>query len=187
MEFSQRELRDMAISVIALAFILGRFTLSAFPVTLFIILIAFLSHELAHKFFAQKYGHEAEFKMWPVGLLIGVITAVLPLGIVFAAPGAVMISPIKKFAFRVAHLTKKEYGIIGLAGPATNIVLALLFLAASFYVTSEILVLTTKISFFLALFNLLPFPPLDGEKVFSWNKAAWLTAFAISFVGYYII
>ena len=54
MEFSQRELRDMAISVIALAFILGRFTLSAFPVTLFIILIAFLSHELAHKFFEKK-------------------------------------------------------------------------------------------------------------------------------------
>ncbi|TET00912.1 MAG: site-2 protease family protein, partial [Hadesarchaea archaeon] len=29
------------------------------------------------------------------------------------------------------------------------------------------------INLWLAFFNLLPFPPLDGEKVFLWSPAAW--------------
>jgi Zn-dependent protease len=33
------------------------------------------------------------------------------------------------------------------------------------------------VNVFLALFNLLPVPPLDGSKVFAWSKARWATVF----------
>jgi len=34
------------------------------------------------------------------------------------------------------------------------------------------------INTWLALFNLIPFGPLDGAKIFRWNKGLWLVAIA---------
>jgi Zn-dependent protease len=31
------------------------------------------------------------------------------------------------------------------------------------------------LNFVLALFNLLPFPPLDGSKIFMWSRMAWIS------------
>ncbi|MCD6434530.1 MAG: site-2 protease family protein, partial [Candidatus Diapherotrites archaeon] len=36
------------------------------------------------------------------------------------------------------------------------------------------------INFFLAFFNLLPVPPLDGSKVIVWNKFVWLITIAVA-------
>jgi Zn-dependent protease len=42
-----------------------------------------------------------------------------------------------------------------------------------------------RLNLWLAAFNLLPFPPLDGFKVFSWKPAVWalvaLPSLALSF------
>jgi Zn-dependent protease len=43
-----------------------------------------------------------------------------------------------------------------------------------------ICVLGTRINFFLAAFNLLPIPPLDGSKVMSWSVPIWLITFAVA-------
>lgn len=72
---------------------------------------------------------------------------------------------------------KRGMALTALAGPACNIVLALLFLflygllyvplkgsAAGEYAL-EMIELTAVISLGLAVFNLLPFPPLDGSKI----------------------
>src|SRR3989344_527368 len=84
--------------------------------------IGFLLHELAHKFVAQRYGCVAEFRAFPSMLYLAVGLAVL-LGVIFAAPGAVMIS---------GMITRKENGLVSLAGPLTNYVLAMIFLGLSF-------------------------------------------------------
>ena len=180
---NSRELRDLTISVVVLAF---AFTIAFklnFLMALVIIIFSFAFHELAHKYMAQKYGCFAEFRMWPLGVVLALLSSFT--GIIFAAPGATYISPYthKKFAFSIAHLTKKEYGKISLSGPIVNIVVgtvALILLIAyhlSFF--SDL----SQISFFLAFFNLLPIFPLDGSKVMDWNIKIWLTAFAISLIG----
>lgn len=138
---------------------------SIFVISLFTAGFGFLLHELSHKFVAQHYGCAAEFRAWDQLLYLAVALAVF-IGFIFAAPGAVMIS---------GMITRKENGLISAAGPATNYVLAMLFLGLLYLLPQWSSVFATGfgINIWLGLFNLIPFGPLDGKKVFYWNKAVW--------------
>ncbi len=185
MSFSKRELRDLVISVLVLTFVFSRFDLTILPTIALVVVLVFVLHELGHKFMAQRYGCSAEYKMWPMGLILGIVTAFLG-GIIFAAPGAVMISPYskKKFAFRVVHLGRKEIGHIGLAGPAVNLVIGFVSLILLFLYSHNLFFLISQISFFLALFNLIPFGMLDGRKIMNWNKYIWGASIVLAVLGY---
>jgi Zn-dependent protease len=184
--FSRNEIRDLTISVFALALIFNGFDFSTLLATLFVVIIAFFAHEMSHKFVAMHYGFDAEYKMWPLGLLLGIVTSFF--GFVIAAPGAVMISPYKKgFAFRVASVSRRDYAIISLSGPLMNIVLASSLIAVNFLYPLALLTMTARISFFLAFFNLLPVPPMDGSKIMGWNMKVWGLLMAVSVVGSFLI
>lgn len=126
---------------------------------------AFLLHEIAHKVVARKYGCWAEFRASPSGLRFGVMLAAI-LGIVFMAPGAVMVA---------GHTTRSQFGKIALAGPVTNVVLwflgliAILLGAAENIVGEVILKPWLWGNAALGLFNMLPFGPLDGKKIKTWS------------------
>lgn len=130
----------------------------------------FVLHELSHKFAARRYGFWAEFRMWPLGLVLALATSLI--GFIFAAPGATYISGV--------NITKEENGIISLAGPLTNVVIGIFFLPILLVGQGFFAVLGFYgfyINVFLALFNMLPILPLDGAKVFSWSKARWASVF----------
>src|SRR3989344_5435596 len=93
-------------------------------------------------------------------------------GFIFAAPGAVMIS---------GMITRKENGIISLAGPMMNYVLALLFLGLHFLFPTLAIVFLTGffINAWLGTFNLIPFGNFDGFKIFHWSKAVWGAMLAV--------
>lgn len=185
---NQREITEilgswLAISV-AFAWILqnplpGQTLAQSFLPALLISLVAvgtgFIFHELAHKYMAIHYGARAEFFAWPMGLAIALLLA-FSVGFIFAAPGAVYI-----FA---RHLSKKQNGIISVVGPIVNIILGGLFLLFAFLVLptkNDFLItmgfLASYINFVLAAFNLLPFGPLDGKKVYNWNPIVWAICF----------
>jgi len=139
-------------------------------ISLFTVGPGFVLHELSHKFTAERYGYWAEFRMWPLGLALALVTSLI--GFIFAAPGATYISGL--------NITKDESGKISLAGPATNVGVALLFLPFFLFANGAWGYLGFEgvfVNLFLALFNLLPVMPLDGAKVFAWNKARWATVF----------
>lgn len=144
-----------------------------FPTFFLIALIglgtAFIGHELAHKLVAQKFGYQAEFRLWWLGLVIAALTAFLTMGrILFAAPGAVYI---------FAYTRPREEGVIAVSGPLANLVLAFLFyffLGQGNGFTAIIGQYGFIINLWLAAFNLLPIPPLDGSKVMSWNLGVWI-------------
>ena len=187
--FTGKEIRDLIISfiVIALGFTIlysngdySHITL-IFPIVMIGVGAGFIFHELGHKFVAMHYGYYAEYELWPTGLIIALASSFF--GFIFAAPGAVVIYS--------NGMEEKTNGIISIAGPIVNIILGLIFFLilgslGNFAYTETgaivylICVLGTRINFFLAAFNLLPIPPLDGSKVMAWSVPIWLITFAIA-------
>lgn len=145
--------------------ILGRVSVVSLPLAM-----GFVSHELAHKWVAMRYGHLAIYRMWTLGLVLALLVGLATNGrIIFAAPGAVVIL--------APYFSRREGGMISLSGPLTNILLAALFLGVSFIdgVVGIIGMQGVFINLWLAFFNMLPLPPLDGSKVFFWNPIIWAT------------
>jgi Zn-dependent protease len=172
---------------VAFALLLGKSFLNiapfwfALPTALVGVGTGFVLHELGHRQIARKFGAHSEFRAWNFGLLLALGTAVLsffsPLKLIFAAPGAV-------YTYG-PYLSRDQHGLISLAGPLTNILVALLFFLLnalqSIFIASELvavmLVYGALINLWLAFFNLIPIPPLDGSKVFSWNPLLWALLF----------
>ena len=191
------ELFDLLLSLAALTIafaILGERRLPSaeiFFVSAFGTGTGFLLHELAHKYMAQRYGYWAEYRANRSGLLLIIIMAFA--GFIFAAPGAVMIHKARARADNLwsasegwqagqleqAEAERKETLWISLAGPMTNIVLVVLFFLflTSGAAIGSLLQSAANFALFinltLAAFNLLPFGPLDGKKVFDSSRIVW--------------
>lgn len=124
----------------------------------------FFAHEFAHKFVAANYGYRSVYRMWGTGLLMALFIGIISSGsFLFAAPGAVVIL--------ATYATRKENGLISLAGPLANLVVAACFypLTQLGGILNQIGYFGVFINLFLAFFNSLPIPPLDGSKIFSWR------------------
>jgi Zn-dependent protease len=66
-----------------------------------------------------------------------------------------------------------------------NICLAIVFILLNGLYPSLVFSLGARINTWLALFNLIPFGPLDGAKIMSWDKKVWLVAIIIT-IGLFI-
>lgn len=187
--FTKNEIRDLIIAfiVITIAFAISTVGLdlhgfiSILPIIVIGVGIGFLFHELGHRYVAIKYGYRAEFKAWPLGLVIALASAFI--GFVFAAPGSSQVY--------ADNISDEINGKISIAGPMANLALSIIFIvvvALIYPFTSnsiiELIFLICTVGFsvnnFLAAFNLLPFYSLDGTKVLKWDVKIWSIIFAIS-------
>jgi Zn-dependent protease len=100
--------------------------------------------------------------MWPTGLILALICSLF--GFVFAAPGAVMIHP-RTDIWGGTTLTREKTGLISIAGPAMNLCLAIVFLLLNMAYPMLVFSFVARINAWLAIFNLIPFGPLDGAKI----------------------
>ena len=191
MRFSRREIIHLAIATSVLAIAFGGTSPEKFLIILLVLVPTFLFHEiLGHKLVAQHFGCEAEFFMFVPGLIIALILGLFS-NFLIVAPGYVLISSVVKRKGYYRPLTTSENGMISLAGPAVNIVVGAIMLFLLLFVDLSDFLYTlcyiiAKFSFALAFFNLLPIPPLDGYKIFRWNKAAWIVPLIFSIIGFYL-
>lgn len=169
-----------AFSILLLWFNLGRrpFTEELFNgimnplvISLSAVGISFLVHEMSHKVVAQRYGAWAEFRMSPF-MLVLMLVLVYGFGILFAAPGAVMIYG--------GQIDRRANGRISIAGPISNLFLVLAFfpLLSEAGLLYEIGRYGVIINIALVLFNMIPFGVFDGRKVWAWNKPVYIAVVA---------
>lgn len=197
MKFGYREKRDLlfAGTIISLAFAIlnsGGFEVFSslnFLSTGFLIIflasfvtagLGFLLHELAHKSVAQNYGLRAEFRAFYGMLWLALGFSFL--GFIIAAPGAVFI---------YGMISREKNGKISVAGPITNIVLAILFLVGFIIlgegnIFGEVSRYGLIINSLLAAFNMIPVMPLDGAKVLAWNKLIYSVTVVVA-VGLFLL
>jgi Zn-dependent protease len=188
LDFTEREVKDIVISLLVLSLVFAYpeilFEPLFFVTSMLTVGIAFIGHELSHRFVARKLGYHSEYVMWKQGLLMALLLAFISNGrFIFAAPGAVVFA--SYWAFKRPSLS--EVGKIGIAGTVFNITLLYVFAAAYFLTGLSVLAFAGIINGWFAIFNLIPFGPLDGRKVMKWNSRIWLAAFALALLGFGIL
>ncbi len=187
--FSKTELKNIALAVgvliLALTLVLWNRDIVSLPFTVTLAIMAvflgFFSHEMAHKVLARRYGCWAEFRADIRGLGFALLLSFL--GFLFAAPGAVYI---------MGRVSKEQNGKISIVGPASNLVIALACLPFldlwGFGLPGVVASIAFSLYFFntfLAVFNMVPIPPLDGSKIWMWNKPIYIvcmTAAVLMFI-----
>lgn len=147
-----------------------------FLIPLVILVFSAMLHEVMHGLIADKLGDPTARLMGrltlnPIPHLDPIMSVLLPALLVLSGSpvifGAAKPVPVNPIHFRDP---KKDMALTALAGPLTNVFLALLAAQIIKFVPldpiiSSVLYLVVLYNLMLAIINLIPIPPLDGSKV----------------------
>lgn len=150
----------------------------SFIFTIAVLIMSVVAHEVSHGYAAERLGDPTarlagRLTLNPVKHLDLVGSFIVPTLTFFM--GGFIFGWAKPVPYNPHNLSHGRFGpaIVGFAGPAANLVIAVFFgllirfspllgLPDSFVAIGSIVVFLNII---LALFNLIPIPPLDGSKV----------------------
>jgi Zn-dependent protease len=159
----------------------NRILISAVP-----LLLGIICHEVAHGYVAYRCGDPTAKLMGrltlnpkvhidPTGALMFVLTAMFfPFALGWAKPVPVDTRNLRN--------PRRDMALVAAAGPATNFILAILFMACFLFTALvlrsyadsivyifiyDMLQVGVFINLVLAFFNLLPIPPMDGSRLLS--------------------
>jgi Zn-dependent protease len=148
------------------------FNFEALPYLIVALVVAISIHEAAHAFVAHKLGDDTAKNQGR--LTLNPKAHLDPLGTIMlfvAGFGWGKPVPVNPYNFKDPV---KDSALVSLAGPASNFLTALLcsiplkyFGGALPEVVGTLLWTIADLSILLGIFNLLPFPPLDGSKIFA--------------------
>jgi Zn-dependent protease len=152
-------------------------------ITLFefvVLIFSAVLHEVAHGYEAEHLGdptarNAGRLTLNPLKHLDLFGSFLMPLGLFIISGGTFFFAAAKPVPYNPNNLKNPRSGAakIALAGPGTNIVLAIFFgilIRICVYLPVSDLFITllsdiVYLNIVLAIFNLLPIPPLDGSKV----------------------
>lgn len=147
-----------------------------------ILVFSIVIHETSHGLMAYKLGdptakESGRLSFNPLRHLDPWGSFFLPLFFYFLTAGRFIFGWAKPVPFNPFNLKKpkRDIGLIGLAGPLSNLLIAIFFAGLiqlisyfkilPFYTLAAFFDLIIQINIFLALVNLVPLPPLDGSRI----------------------
>jgi Zn-dependent protease len=181
---------------------------------LIILIFSAILHEVAHGIVADRLGDPTARLMGrltlnPIPHIDPIMSIAFPLLLILSGSpvifGGAKPVPIDPYNLREG---RKDVALVALAGPLTNVLLAIssslllhglifwvphlphdVYLTVIINLLYLILYTATSYNILLAIFNLLPIPPLDGSKIFSLllpeREAAWYLS--LSNIGMFIL
>ncbi len=145
-----------------------------------ILILSVVIHEMAHAYTANWLGDptarlQGRLSANPLIHLDPLMSIILP-GLLILSGSPILFGAAKPVPYNPYNFRDQKWGetLVAAAGPASNIALAVIF-AVIIRANDQLDLLSTTfislagsvivINIFLALFNLLPIPPLDGSKI----------------------
>jgi Zn-dependent protease len=143
------------------------------------LIISVILHEMAHGYAANWLGDPTarlagRLTANPIPHIDPLMSVILP-GLLIVTSSPVIFGAAKPVPYNPYNLRDQKWGeaIVAAAGPATNIFIAIVFalliraesllgLSGTFVQLSFMIIM---LNIFLAIFNLIPIPPLDGSKI----------------------
>lgn len=143
------------------------------------LITSIIIHEMAHAYAANALGDptarlQGRLSPNPLVHIDPMMSVIIP-GILILSGSPFLFGAAKPVPYNPYNFSNQKWGeaIVAVAGPISNIVLAIIFAGLVHF--SEVLNLSETFSYlafqivtlnlFLAFFNLVPIPPLDGSKI----------------------
>jgi Zn-dependent protease len=169
------------------AYVLRELLIAVFP-----ILIAITFHEVAHGFVAYKFGDPTARMMGrltlnPLAHIDPIGTVIIPLMLFILSKGTFIFGTAKPVPVNFYNLRnpRRDSALVSAAGPAVNILIAFVSILLLIFIykilnifihsafigqkviapLNKMLLYSVSFNIFIAAFNLLPVPPLDGGRI----------------------
>jgi Zn-dependent protease len=140
------------------------------------LVISVIIHEMAHGYMANYLGDptarlQGRLSANPLVHIDPMMSVILP-SILILSGSPFVFGAAKPVPYNPYNLRNQKWGeaLVAIAGPLSNIALAFIFALLYRYVNftptfSTLCFNIVGLNLFLALFNLVPLPPLDGSKI----------------------
>ncbi|HLC66590.1 MAG TPA: hypothetical protein VJK52_03030 [Candidatus Nanoarchaeia archaeon] len=192
--FSGEEIRAMMIGVLTMAFVFsfndwgkGAFDIAIglrnFINAAIVSTLAIVAHHGVQRIMGLYVGFKAEWRLWTYGIIASLLIAFLSKGkLIFFAPGGMIayhMAGHRLGAFRYG-LNYWALSLCALSGSLMNMTLAIFFKLMQGILPNNSLINTAIIiNLLLAVFTMLPIPPLNGGHLFFISRLTY----AFSFTG----
>ena len=143
-----------------------------------ICLFAAIMHEVTHRVFAHAFKMKVEYRFWPAGSALTLISSYL--GNAFSVQGFVLeeIDP---------GTPKWKVGLMKLSAPLVSTAIMIIFALLNYQSPSIIYQTVYATSALWAIAEILPFSGLDGKDIKDWSHTVWFLAFTFISGSYIIV
>ena len=177
--FTPSEIKGLAVAIVAIAFIVS-FTewgtsgvdfaagLFNFFNAILIVALAFFVHISVQRIWGLIVGLRVEWKMWGLGLLIGLIMAFLSNGYIWMIlPGGIIVHHMAghRLGWFRYDLNWWTLTVVAAAGPIASMLLAIMFKAMGAGISTGLIQKAMVFNIAYALYSIIPIPPLDGSRI----------------------